>query len=96
MDPSISQVAAQLGLTVLQVLALMANPAFPAPSSGNGLSAGWLSGPINTFASLWASVLSNGWKVSTAAMATAPLAFMAANTPGKYYVPALSDPLFDL
>ncbi len=64
--------------------------------SGSGMSASWAAGPINSFAALWASVLSNGWKVSTAAMATAPLTFMSLNSPGQYYMPPLSDPLFDL
>jgi len=85
MDPTIQQVATQLGLTVLQVITLMANPAFPAPSSGNGLSASWAAGPINAFASTWASVLANGWRAPTSIMGTAPLVLWASTTPGKYY-----------
>jgi len=95
MDPSISAVATQLGLTVLQVLALMANAQFPAPSSGYGMTAGWSAGSINTFAALFSSALSNGWKISTALLPTANIALMASTTPGPYYSPRLVDPLFD-
>ncbi len=62
--PTIQQVAAQLGLTVTQVLNLMANPAFPAPSSGNGLSATWSSGPINSFAAGFVTLLCREREVS--------------------------------
>ena len=96
MDPTLHQLAATLGLSVMQTLALMSNAAMPAPSSGNGLGASWAAGPAATAASLWASVLARGWKVSSAALSTAPLAFMAANTPGRYYRPPLSDPLWDI
>jgi len=49
MDPSFTAVCAQLGVTGLQLLALMANPAFPAPSSGSGMTASWASGPAASF-----------------------------------------------
>jgi len=95
MDPTVQQLAATLGLSVMATLALMANPAMPPPSSGNGLTSSWAAGPAATAASLWTAVLSRGWKVSGAALATAPLTFMSLNTPGQYYKPVLNDPLFD-
>jgi len=95
MDPSFTAVCAQLGVTGLQLLALMANPAFPAPSSGSGMTASWASGPAASFATLWAAVLANGWKVSDALKPTAPLTLWSTTTPGPYYSPALVDPLFD-
>ena len=95
MDPSIQAVAAQLSLTVQQVLSLMSNPSFPPATSGSGLTAGFNTAAINAFQTLWTNALSRGWKISNAALATAPIAFMAANTPGPYYQPALTDPLFD-
>jgi len=59
MDPTIAQVASQLGLTVLQVLALMSNPQFPAPSSGSGMTATWSSAPIAAFTALFAGERAN-------------------------------------
>jgi hypothetical protein len=95
MDPTIQQLAVTLGLSVTQVLLLLNHPAMPAPSSGYGLTASWAAGPAAAFATLWAAVLANGWKVSSAALATAPLTLMSTTTPGPYYRPPLSDPLFD-
>jgi hypothetical protein len=82
-------------VTGLQLLALMSNPAFPAATSGNGLSSVWASG-ISTFASLWSATTTNGWKVSPAALPTFNFSHAAANAPGQYYTPAFSDPLFDI
>jgi hypothetical protein len=82
-------------VTGLQLLALMSNPQFPTPTSGNGLSSTWASG-ITAFASTWNSVKSNGWKVSPAALATFNFSYAAAHSPGPYYTPAASDPLFDI
>ena len=84
MDPTFSQVCLQLGVTVLQVLAFMANPQFPSATETGGVYS-WSSGPINTFAALWAQVLANGWKVSTAALPTVNIALLASTTPGPYY-----------
>jgi hypothetical protein len=61
-----TQASTQLNVNGLQLLALMSNPQFPTPTSGNELSSTWASG-INTFASLWSATIANGWKVSTAA-----------------------------
>jgi hypothetical protein len=95
MDPSFAQVCTQLGVTGLQLLALMANAAFPAPSGGSGLSATWAAGPINAFAALWSAALAHGWKIPTAIMATAPIALWASTTPGAYYRPSGQDQLWD-
>jgi hypothetical protein len=53
------------------------------------------SADITTFANLWTSAKSNGWKVSSAALPTFNFTYAAAHAPGQYYRPAFSDPLFD-
>ena len=95
MDPSLQQLSVSLGLTVMQTLALMGNPAMPPPSAGNGLTSSWLAGSAATAVALWSAVMANGWAVSPAAMSTAPLVYMSTNAPGPYVTQALSDPLFD-
>jgi hypothetical protein len=90
-----TQASTQLNVTGLQLLALMRNPQFPTATSGNGLSSAKASG-INIFASLWSATIANWWKVSTAALATFNFACAAAHSPGPYYRPAYSDPLFDI
>ena len=94
MDPTFSQVCLQLGVTAVQLLALMSNAQFPVATKTDGIYS-WSSGPINSFNSLWAQALANGWKISTALMPTANLAIMASTVPGPYYRPRLGDPLFD-
>ncbi len=91
MDPAFSQVCLQLGVTGLQLLALMSNAQFPVATETGGV---WSSGPINSFASLWAQAVANGWKISTALMPTSNIALMASTVPGPYR-PRPVDPLFD-
>ena len=92
MDPTFSQVCLQ-GVTGLQLLALMSNAQFSVATETGGVYS-WSSGPINSFASLWAQALANSWKISTALMPTANIALMASTVPGPYR-PRPVDPLFD-
>jgi hypothetical protein len=95
---SFTQAAAALGITGNQLNALMRNSACPAPTANAGNVAGitFDQGQITTLAATLASARANGWQVSSATqLATAPLATMAAATPGAGYKPALTDPLFD-
>ena len=92
---TLSQVAATLGLTATAALTLSKNPAFPAPVSGSGLGSQWNSTAVTSFAALWSSVKSRGWQITIAAMPTANVSFMAANSPGARYTPPLADPLWD-
>ena len=94
MDPTFSQVCLQLGVTAVQLLALMSNAQFPVATETGGVYT-WSTGPIDSFASSWAQALANGWKISTALMPTANVALVAPNVPGPYYRPRLGDPLFD-
>jgi hypothetical protein len=94
MEPTFSQGCLQLGVTGLQLLALMSNAQFPVATKTDGIYS-WSSGPINSFDSLWAQALANGWKISTALMPTANIALMASTVPSPYHRPRPVDPLFD-
>ena len=95
-NQTVAQVAATLNLSATAVLELSKNPGFPARVSGNGLSTLWDSTAIGSFAALWSSAKSHGWKIPVSIMPTANIAAMAAAAPGSRYT-ALpgSDPLFD-
>ena len=93
MDPTFSQVCLQLGVTGMQLLALMSSAQFPVATETGGVHS-WSSGPVNSFANSWAQALENGWKISTALMPTANIALMASTVPGPYR-PRPVDPLFD-
>ena len=92
MDPTFSQVSLQLGVTGLQMLALMSNAQFPVAAETGGVYS-WSSGPINSFASCGRR-RGKGWKISTALMPTANIALMASTVPGPDR-PLQVDPLFD-
>ena len=94
MDPTFSQVCLQMGVTGVQLLALMSNAQFPVATETGGVYS-WSSDPIDSFASSWAQALANGWKISTALMPTANIALMASTVPGPHCRPRPVDPLFD-
>jgi hypothetical protein len=64
--------------------------------SGSLVDIIWPDVAINSFSATMATVKANGWIVTPADLPFADWATMAAGPPGPYYVPALSDPLFDL
>jgi hypothetical protein len=75
----------------------MRNSAFPAATSNDGnRNISFDSAAVTAFAATLAAARANGWVITPAALATAPLARIATIPLGKYYVPALSDPLFDI
>jgi hypothetical protein len=88
--------AAQLGLNVVQTLALASNPAFPR-SVGNDTQGfpQFDTAAISTFATTWAAVKSHGWRLNMATYSVAPLAIMAVTQVGPSYRAAGTDPLFD-
>jgi predicted DNA-binding transcriptional regulator AlpA len=90
--------AAQLGISVTWLWRLRRNPAFPVPSviDPAGQASQWNTTASAPFVALWTSLISKGWRVSYADLPVAPIAFMAANSPGQYYQPPLVDELFDL
>jgi hypothetical protein len=86
-----------LNISVLALWSLSGNPQFPAPTSNDGAgNVVWDSGDIAAFEALWTAARANGWVTSTAALPTANWSAMASTPIGSRYVPALSDPLFDL
>jgi predicted DNA-binding transcriptional regulator AlpA len=91
-----TQVAATLGITGRQLWALSSNPQFPQPASGSDQTVVWNASDITTFATTWSATIANGWKVSPAALPTFNFTYAAAHSPGQYYTPAFSDPLFDI
>jgi hypothetical protein len=94
-DPNAAAVCATLGITMVQLYALMNNPAFPTPSSNDGAgNITWSS--ITAFTALWTAAKANGWIITTASLPTFPFAQAAATPIGPSYRPPLSDPLFDL
>ena len=90
-------VATALGITTLALWSLSGNPQFPRPTSNDGAgNVVWDAGAIAAFEALWNAAQANGWITSTAALPSADWAMMAATPIGPHYVPALSDPLFDI
>ena len=80
--------AAQLGLTGLQFLMLMKNPAFPAPVSNDGkLNIVWNTTDIAAFLVLWNAALSNGWRPVPSTLATFPFSVASSKTVGPLYKP---------
>ena len=88
--------AAQLGLNVVQTLALAKNPAFPR-SVGNDASGfpQFDTAAAATFATTWSAVKAHGWRLNMATYSVAPLATMAVTQVGPTYNAAGTDPLFD-
>ncbi len=88
-DPNQTQVAATLGISVLALWSLTANPAFPQPSTndgdGNLTWTGSAATALTTFEGLWTAALARGWKLPPAILPTANFACMASNDPGQYY-----------
>jgi predicted DNA-binding transcriptional regulator AlpA len=81
-------VAAALGIPVLQLWTVSGNPQFPRPISNDGAgNVVWNSAVIAAFVVLRNAAKANGWKIYPAALPTLNLAFMAANAPGPGYVP---------
>ena len=80
--------ASQLGLTGLQLLALMRNPAFPVPVSNDGKgNIAWNVSDITAFLVVWNAALSNGWRPIASTLATFPFTVAAAKTVGPGYKP---------
>jgi hypothetical protein len=91
--------AAQLGLSGLQLLALMKNPAFPVPVSTDGKgNIAWNVSDIAAFLVTWNAAKAHGWKPVPGALPTFPFGTAAAATPGPSYKPegSASPELFDL
>ena len=76
-----TQVCAAVGLTTDQLLALMKNAQFPAPTDPINLI--WNDAQITAFAATMAAVAAAGWRIDfNTQLATANWSALAASTPG--------------